>query len=79
MSGQHTKEISDCRFASADLQYNSDKSKIYNQKSKIIIMSYSEKVIGHYQNPKNVGTLDKSAKNVEIGRASCRERVSLVV
>ena len=25
-------------------------------------MAYSDKVIDHYQNPKNVGTLDKAAK-----------------
>ena len=50
-----------------------DKSKIYNQKSKIIIMAYSEKVIDHYQNPKNVGTLDKSAKNVGTGLVGAPE------
>ncbi len=30
-------------------------------------MAYSDKVIDHYQNPKNVGTLDKSSKNVGTG------------
>ena len=50
-----------------------DKSKIYNQKSKIITMAYSEKVIDHYQNPKNVGTLDKSAKNVGTGLVGAPE------
>ena len=30
-------------------------------------MAYSEKVIDHYQNPKNVGTLDKASKNVGTG------------
>jgi len=49
------------------------KSKIYNHKSKIIIMAYSEKVIDHYQNPKNVGTLDKSAKNVGTGLVGAPE------
>ncbi len=30
-------------------------------------MAYSEKVIEHYENPKNVGTLDKSDPNVGTG------------
>ena len=30
-------------------------------------MAYSDKVIDHYQNPKNVGTLDKSKNNVGTG------------
>lgn len=36
-------------------------------------MAYSEKVIGHYQNPKNVGTLDKSLKNVGTGLVGAPE------
>ena len=30
-------------------------------------MSYSDKVIDHYENPRNVGILDKDAKNVGTG------------
>ena len=30
-------------------------------------MAYSEKVIDHYENPRNVGVLDKHAENVGIG------------
>jgi nitrogen fixation NifU-like protein len=36
-------------------------------------MAYSEKVINHYQNPKNVGTLDKSKKNVGTGLVGAPE------
>ncbi len=39
----------------------------------IKIMAYSEKVIDHYQNPKNVGTLDKSSKNVGTGLVGAPE------
>jgi len=39
----------------------------------INIMSYSEKVIDHYQNPKNVGTLDKSKSNVGTGLVGAPE------
>jgi Fe-S cluster assembly scaffold IscU len=36
-------------------------------------MAYSEKVIDHYQNPKNVGTLDNSQKNVGTGLVGAPE------
>ena len=36
-------------------------------------MAYSDKVIDHYQNPKNVGTLDKNAKNVGTGLVGAPE------
>ena len=36
-------------------------------------MAYSEKVIDHYTNPKNVGTLDKSSKNVGTGLVGAPE------
>ena len=36
-------------------------------------MAYSEKVIDHYQNPKNVGTLDESSKNVGTGLVGAPE------
>ena len=36
-------------------------------------MSYSDKVIDHYQNPKNVGTLDKSKANVGTGLVGAPE------
>src|SRR5450432_4671297 len=36
-------------------------------KKKKIIMAYSEKVVEHAENPRNVGTLDKSDPNVGTG------------
>lgn len=36
-------------------------------------MAYSDKVIDHYQNPKNVGTLDKSKVNVGTGLVGAPE------
>ena len=36
-------------------------------------MAYSEKVIDHYQNPKNVRTLDKGSKNVGTGLVGAPE------
>ncbi len=36
-------------------------------------MAYSDKLIDHYQNPKNVGTLDKSKKNVGTGLVGAPE------
>jgi Fe-S cluster assembly scaffold IscU len=36
-------------------------------------MAYSDKVIDHYQNPKNVGTLDKSKPNVGTGLVGAPE------
>ena len=37
------------------------------------IMAYSDKVIDHYSNPRNVGTLDKSKKNVGTGLVGAPE------
>jgi nitrogen fixation NifU-like protein len=36
-------------------------------------MAYSEKVIGHYENPQNVGTLDKTKSNVGTGLVGAPE------
>jgi Fe-S cluster assembly scaffold IscU len=36
-------------------------------------MAYSEKLIDHYQNPKNVGTLDKADKSVGTGLVGAPE------
>ena len=36
-------------------------------------MAYSDKVLDHYSNPKNVGTLDKASKNVGTGLVGAPE------
>ncbi len=36
-------------------------------------MAYSEKVLEHFKNPKNVGSLDKAAKNVGTGLVGAPE------
>ena len=36
-------------------------------------MAYSEKVIDHYNNPRNIGTLDKSSKQVGTGLVGAPE------
>lgn len=36
-------------------------------------MAYSEKVIDHYQNPRNIGTLNKESKNVGTGLVGAPE------
>ena len=36
-------------------------------------MAYSEKVIDHYSNPRNIGTLDKTKKNVGTGLVGAPE------
>jgi len=44
---------------------------VLNTKSQT--MAYSEKVLDHYENPKNVGTLDKSKSNVGTGLVGAPE------
>lgn len=45
-------------------------------------MAYSTKVVDHYENPQNVGSLDKSAKNVGsalVGAPSCGDVLKLQI
>jgi len=45
-------------------------------------MAYSEKVIDHYENPRNVGNLDKDAKNVGtrmVGAPACGDVMRLQI
>ena len=50
--------------------------------SKLISAQYHEKVIDHYQNPRNVGSLDKSKKNVGtglVGAPACGDVMKLQI
>ena len=45
-------------------------------------MAYSEKLIDHYENPRNVGTLDKGAENVGtglVGAPACGDVMKLQI
>ena len=45
-------------------------------------MAYSDKVLDHYENPRNVGTLDKNAKNVGtgmVGAPACGDVMKLQI
>jgi len=45
-------------------------------------MAYSDKVIEHYENPRNVGTLDKESDNVGtglVGAPACRDVMRLQI
>jgi NifU-like protein involved in Fe-S cluster formation len=53
------------------LELNIKNKSYYN--TKLNTMAYSEKVLDHFQNPKNVGTLDKSKKNVGTGLVGAPE------
>ncbi len=47
-----------------------------------ITMSYNEKIIDHYENPRNVGSLDKDDKNVGtgmVGAPACGDVMKLQI
>jgi NifU-like protein involved in Fe-S cluster formation len=47
-----------------------------------LISPYHEKVIDHYENPRNVGSLDKSKKNVGtglVGAPACGDVMKLQI
>lgn len=46
---------------------------IFINSNKLTFMAYSDKVLDHYTNPRNIGTLDKSKKNVGTGLVGAPE------
>ena len=58
------------------LEYNScfsSKNYTFKKTLKFNIMAYSEKLLDHFKNPRNVGTMDKSQKNVGTGLVGAPE------
>ncbi len=50
--------------------------------SKRLVVGYHENVIDHYQNPRNVGSLDKNKKNVGtglVGAPACGDVMKLQI
>lgn len=50
--------------------------------TKILTSGYHEKVIDHYENPRNVGSLDKKQKNVGtglVGAPACGDVMKLQI
>lgn len=50
--------------------------------TKVLSAQYHEKVIDHYENPRNVGSLDKSKKNVGtglVGAPACGDVMKLQI
>src|SRR5438270_12650158 len=47
-----------------------------------LVMAYSEKVIEHYENPRNIGALDKNAEDVGtglVGAPACGDVMKLQI
>ena len=56
--------------------------KVPHRLAKSMIAGYHEKVIDHYENPRNVGSLDKSKKNVGtglVGAPACGDVMKLQI
>jgi Fe-S cluster assembly scaffold IscU len=52
---------------------NGRSTDFFSKQIKTTIMAYSDKVLDHFQNPRNVGTLDKSSTNVGTGLVGAPE------
>jgi nitrogen fixation NifU-like protein len=58
-------------FGITAIAHRNDKS--YHLNKRGLPMAYSDKVVDHYNNPRNVGTLDKSAPEVGTGLVGAPE------
>jgi nitrogen fixation NifU-like protein len=55
------------------MAHQNNKSYHLSIRSEELIMAYSDKVVDHYNNPRNVGTLDKAATEVGTGLVGAPE------